>query len=84
MTVSHEVSGKEAAKEAGRAAKRPRLGPAGWLFERYADGSFVALPYGLESTIEQAGTFWVNENVALLYRGQLPTHPFGQNLHVST
>ncbi|KAK9839376.1 hypothetical protein WJX84_002107 [Apatococcus fuscideae] len=38
---------------AGKICKQPRLGPVGWVFQRYADGSFVALPYGLDSTVEQ-------------------------------
>lgn len=38
---------------AGRTCKQPRLGPVGWVFQRYADGSFIALPYGLDSTLEK-------------------------------
>ncbi|KAK9866838.1 hypothetical protein WJX84_012060 [Apatococcus fuscideae] len=38
---------------AARFLKQPRLGPIAWLFQKYADGSFICLPHGLDSTLEQ-------------------------------
>lgn len=43
------------ADAAARFLKQPRLGPIAWLFQKYADGSFICLPHGLDSTLEQVG-----------------------------